>query len=64
VLALHDAIERLAELDPDQARVIELRSFGGMSIEETAEVLEVSTATVKREWAVARAWLKRELGSP
>jgi RNA polymerase sigma factor (TIGR02999 family) len=64
VLALHDAIERLAELDPDQARVIELRYFGGMSIEETAEVLEVSTATVKREWAVARAWLKRELGSP
>jgi RNA polymerase sigma factor (TIGR02999 family) len=64
VLALHDAIERLAVLDPDQARVIELRYFGGMSIEETAEVLEVSTATVKREWAVARAWLKRELGSP
>jgi RNA polymerase sigma factor (TIGR02999 family) len=61
VLALHDAIERLAALDPDQARVVELRYFGGMSIEETAEVLDVSPATVKREWAVARAWLKREL---
>lgn len=62
VLALHDAIEKLAALDPDQARVVELRYFGGMSIEETAEVLEISPATVKREWAVARAWLKRELG--
>jgi RNA polymerase sigma-70 factor (ECF subfamily) len=63
VLALHDAIERLAALDPDQARVVELRYFGGMSIEETAEVMEISPATVKREWAVARAWLKRELGN-
>lgn len=62
VLALHDAIEKLAALDPDQARVVELRYFGGMSIEETAEVMEISPATVKREWAVARAWLKRELG--
>lgn len=62
VLALHDAIEKLAAFDPDQARVVELRYFGGMSIEETADVLEVSPATVKREWAVARAWLKRELG--
>lgn len=62
VLALHDAIEKLAALDPDQARVVELRYFGGMSIEETAEVMDISPATVKREWAVARAWLKRELG--
>ena len=61
ILALHDAIEKLAALDPDQARVVELRYFGGMSIEETAEVMEISPATVKREWAVARAWLKREL---
>jgi RNA polymerase sigma factor (TIGR02999 family) len=61
VLALHEALERLAALDPDQARVVELRYFGGMSIEETAEVMEISPATVKREWAVARAWLKREL---
>jgi RNA polymerase sigma factor (TIGR02999 family) len=61
VLALHDALERLAALDPDQARVVELRYFGGMNIDETAEALGISAATVKREWAVARAWLKREL---
>jgi len=64
ILALHDAIEKLAVLDPDQARVVELRYFGGMSIEETAEVMCISPATVKREWAIARAWLKRELGGP
>jgi RNA polymerase sigma factor (TIGR02999 family) len=62
VLALHDALERLAALDPDQARLVELRYFGGLGIEETAEALGVSPATVKREWAVARAWLRRELG--
>ena len=62
VLALHDALERLAILDPDQARLVELRYFGGLGIEETAEALGVSPATVKREWAVARAWLRRELG--
>jgi RNA polymerase sigma factor (TIGR02999 family) len=61
VLALHDALERLAALDADQARIVTLRYFGGMNIEETAEVMGVSPATVKREWAVARAWLKREL---
>jgi RNA polymerase sigma-70 factor (ECF subfamily) len=61
VLALHDALERLAALDADQARVVELRYFGGMNIDETAEALGISAATVKREWAVARAWLKREL---
>jgi RNA polymerase sigma-70 factor, ECF subfamily len=63
VLALHEALERLAALDADQARVVELRYFGGMTIEDTAEVLGVSPATVKREWAVARAWLRRELGT-
>lgn len=62
VLALHDALERLAILDPDQARLVELRYFGGLGIEDTAEALGVSPATVKREWAVARAWLRRELG--
>ena len=62
VLALHDALDRLAVLDPQQAKVVELRYFGGMSIEETAEALELSPATIKREWAVARAWLARELG--
>jgi RNA polymerase sigma factor (TIGR02999 family) len=61
VLALHDALEKLATLDPDQARLVELRYFSGLSIEETAEALGISPATVKREWAIARAWLKREL---
>jgi RNA polymerase sigma factor (TIGR02999 family) len=61
VLALHEALERLAALDPDQARLVELRYFGGLGIEDTAEALGVSPATVKREWAVARAWLRREL---
>jgi RNA polymerase sigma factor (TIGR02999 family) len=64
VLALHDALERLAAMDPEQARLVELRYFGGMNIEETAEALGVSSATVKREWAVARAWLRRELTTP
>jgi RNA polymerase sigma factor (TIGR02999 family) len=63
VLALHEALERLAVLDPDQARIVELRYFGGLNIEETAEATGVSPATVKREWAVARAWLRRELGA-
>lgn len=61
VLALHDALEKLAALDPEQARLVELRYFSGLSIEETAEALQVSPATVKREWASARAWLRREL---
>lgn len=63
VLALHEALERLAALDARQARLVELRYFGGLSIEETAEALNVSPATVKREWATARAWLKREMAS-
>jgi RNA polymerase sigma factor (TIGR02999 family) len=61
VLALHEALERLAVLDERQAKVVELRYFGGLSVEEAAEALEISPATVKREWATARAWLKREL---
>jgi RNA polymerase sigma-70 factor, ECF subfamily len=61
VLALHEALERLALLDARQARLVELRYFGGLSIEETAAALDVSPATVKREWSTARAWLKREL---
>lgn len=60
-LALDRALTRLEAFDPTQARVVELRFFGGLSIEETASVMEVSTGTVKREWAVARAWLYREL---
>ena len=63
VLALHDALERLAVLDPEQVRLVELRYFGGLSIDETAEALGVSPATVKREWALARAWLRRELAT-
>ena len=61
VLALHEALDKLAALDPDQARLVELRYFSGLTIEETAEALQIAPATVKREWASARAWLKREL---
>lgn len=64
VLDLHEALERLATLDPAQSRLVELRYFGGLSIEETAEIMHVSPATVKREWAIARAWLRRELAAP
>jgi len=58
---LDDALNRLGELDPQQSRLIELRFFGGLSIEETAVVMDISPATVKREWATARAWLQREM---
>jgi len=61
VLVLNDALERLAELDDRQARIVELRYFAGLNIEDTAEALRISPATVKREWVVARAWLRREL---
>ena len=64
VLALHEALERLAALDAAQARLVELRYFGGLTIEEAAAALGVSPATLKREWVVARAWLRRELGNP
>ncbi len=62
LLDLDEALTRLAALDPQQARIVELRYFSGMSIEETAEVLGISPATVKRDWSMARAWLRRELG--
>ena len=61
VLALDDALNELARFDPQQARIIELRFFGGLSIQETAEIMKVSPATVKRDWATARAWLYREM---
>lgn len=61
VVALDDALTALADLDSRQAKIVELRFFGGLSIEETAEVTQLSPATVKREWAGARAWLRREL---
>ncbi len=60
-LALNEALERLAAADPQRARLVELRFFGGLTIEETAEVLKVSPATVKRSWDVARGWLYREM---
>ena len=63
LLALDQALTRLAKLDADTARVVELRFFGGLTIQETADALAVSPATVKRHWALARAWLKRELGT-
>jgi RNA polymerase sigma factor (TIGR02999 family) len=61
VVALDEALTRLAALDPAQAKIVELRYFGGLTIEETAEAMRRSPATIKREWAMARAWLKREL---
>lgn len=60
-IALDEALQRLAALNERHARVVECRFYGGMSIEETADVLEISPATVKREWTLARAWLNREL---
>jgi RNA polymerase sigma factor (TIGR02999 family) len=64
VLVIDEALTRLAALDPVQARIVELRYFGGLTIEETAEALRTSPATVKREWAMARAWLKQQLDPP
>ncbi|HJS50958.1 MAG TPA: sigma-70 family RNA polymerase sigma factor [Pyrinomonadaceae bacterium] len=64
LVCLDEALTRLETLDQRQARVVELRYFGGLDIEETAEVLEISPATVKREWNMARAWLRAELAPP
>jgi len=61
LIALDDALNGLAQLDPQQSRIVELRFFGGLSIEETAELLELSPATIKRHWATARVWLHREM---
>jgi RNA polymerase sigma-70 factor, ECF subfamily len=61
VEALDEALTRLSAMDPDLARLVEMRFFGGLTIEETADVMGVSPATVKRSWATARAWLRREL---
>lgn len=61
IVAVDDALQELARLDPRKARVVELRFFGGLSLEETAEALGVSTDTVGRDWRAARAWLSREL---
>ncbi len=61
VLALDDVMQRLEEIDPRKSRIVEMRFFGGLSLEETAEALDVSVATVRRDWSLARAWLFREL---
>jgi RNA polymerase sigma factor (TIGR02999 family) len=65
MLILDESLNRLAELDPRQARIVEMRYFGGLTEEETAEVLGISTRTVKRDWTSARAWLQVQLsGQP
>ena len=58
---LNEALNRLAELDPRQARIVELRYFGGLTIEEVAEVMAIAPSTVKRDWQFAKAWLKDQL---
>jgi RNA polymerase sigma-70 factor (ECF subfamily) len=63
-VALDEALQRLEKLDPQQARIVELRFFGDLSVEETATVLGISPRTVKRDWSVARVWLHREIGKP
>ncbi len=61
VIALDGALDRLSELDPQQSRIVELRFFAGLTIEDTSEVMGISAATVKRDWTSARAWLHREI---
>ena len=61
IVALDDVLERFAKVMPDHAKLVELRFFGGLNIEETAEVMAISPATVQREWSMAKAWLYREL---
>jgi RNA polymerase sigma factor (TIGR02999 family) len=62
LLLIHDCLNQLSSLDKRRGRIVELRFFGGLSVEETAELMETSPMTVKREWAVARAWLFRKMG--
>lgn len=61
IIALHDTLTGLAAFDPQQGRIVELRFFGGLTIEETAEVLGVSHTTVEKDWNMARAWLRKEM---
>jgi RNA polymerase sigma factor (TIGR02999 family) len=61
LLAVDEAMQRLAKLDPRQSKIVEMRFFGGLTVEETAEALGISTITVKRDWSLARAWLYGEL---
>jgi RNA polymerase sigma factor (TIGR02999 family) len=61
LIALNEALDRLAKLDPRQGRIVELRYFAGLSVEETAQILDVSVRTVEREWQVAKMWLRKEI---
>lgn len=63
VVALDDVLTQLADIDPQQSRIVELRFFGGLTIEETAEVVQLSPATIKREWNIAKAWLYHQLSN-
>lgn len=63
LLAIDEALEKLAAIDPQQARVVEMRYFGGLTVEETAAALAIAPRTVKREWAMAKAWLRTEIES-
>jgi len=63
IIALDDALERLSAFDPRKCRIVELRYFGGLTVEETADVLGISAITVKRDWLVAKAWLRREISN-
>lgn len=64
ILALHESLDRLFELDPQLARIVEMRFFGGLTVEETAEILGTSPATIKRSWSMAKAWLRNEMEKP
>jgi RNA polymerase sigma factor (TIGR02999 family) len=61
VIALHNALSRLADLDPRQAQIVEMKFFAGLTVEEIAEILDIAPATVKRDWATAKAWLKQQM---
>jgi len=61
ILAINDALDRLAKMDPRQVQVVEMRVFGGLSVEETAEVLQISLQSVMRDWKLAKVWLRREI---
>jgi RNA polymerase sigma factor (sigma-70 family) len=61
LLTLNEALDSLAAIDPQQSRVVELRVFGGLTVEETVEALGISPRTVKREWSMAKAWLHRQI---
>ena len=63
LLSLNEALNSLAAIDPQQSRVVELRVFGGLTVEETAEALRISPRTVKKEWSMAKAWLHKQIRS-